>query len=198
MERRKIRIADVESARRALKELPEQKSDEVTKREAIHALADEISTLQAKGYSKGAIAELLTKNGIAITRVLLASYLSHPLEGRSGKRKRRRKTSATNNLGGPLSAPLGAPPTTSEASSAAGEQAALESVKTASAPASGSSDPFRSEVKATSPEGAPVKAEPSPSTREGLPTNASSARRPDATSSRRKSDFLPRKDSDDI
>src|ERR1700677_2891697 len=72
---RKIPIAAIERLQRTLESTPECRIEEVTKVEAIRMLSAQIQAMRSKGYGLGAIAGLLSENGIAVTAVTLKGYL---------------------------------------------------------------------------------------------------------------------------
>src|SRR5580658_5083137 len=90
---RKIPIAAIERLQRTLESTPECRIEEVTKVEAIRMLSSQIHAMQSKGYGLGAIAGLLSENGIAVTAVTLKGYLKEfkAAGGKTSARKSRQR-----------------------------------------------------------------------------------------------------------
>jgi hypothetical protein len=74
----RITVAQIEDLRRKLEQLPPQHSAkrEVTKREAVALMADQVTKLQQRGYAMDDIANFLSTNGLAMSVQTLKSYLS--------------------------------------------------------------------------------------------------------------------------
>jgi hypothetical protein len=74
----RITVAQVEDLRRKLEQLPPQNSAkrEVTKREAVALMADQVTKLQQRGYAMDEIADFLSTNGLTMSVQTLKSYLS--------------------------------------------------------------------------------------------------------------------------
>ncbi len=186
MAKPKIRIADIESARRALEQAPEHHAEEVTKREAIQSLLEGIRAAQKKGYTLEDVANLLTNNGIAVSKVLLKSYLSHA-PARSGKRKKRPREHSMDSLPIPNSLPVGTPRGRPEAVAPTHEEPIQETASSASTDTERlASETGAAKERATASTDARAIPERSKAPAAANPGN------------KRPSDFRPRKDSDDI
>ena len=105
---RKIPIAAIERLQRTLESTPECRIEEVTKVEAIRMLSAQIHAMQSKGYGLGAIAGLLTENGIAVTAVTLKGYLKE-FRAAGGKTSARKSRQHRGSGGGQESASAKAP-----------------------------------------------------------------------------------------
>jgi hypothetical protein len=180
MERRKIPVSAIEQLRRTLENTPECRIEEVTKVEAIRMLRPQIHAMRAKGYGLGAIAGLLSENGIAVTAVTLKGYLKQ-FKGGGGKSSARGNRQGRARDGAPATVP----------------------VKPLLAPAQGAHDKGAPSDATTGREAAAVP-------ERGTPAGASSpVAAPVATTSKgsprpaeggppRRSAFLPREDTEDI
>lgn len=84
-------IADAEALAAKLRALPalENKNRVIKKSDEIKILANEITSLQSRNYSLEQIAELLTKDGLAIGTGTLKNYLQR---SKSTKRPQKNKT----------------------------------------------------------------------------------------------------------
>src|ERR1700677_4608891 len=105
---RKIPIAAIERLHRTLEITPQCRIEEVTKVEAIRMLSTQIHAMQSKGYGLGAIAGLLSENGIAVTAVTLKGYLKEfrAAGGKTSARKsRQRRGSGRGQANAPIKAP---------------------------------------------------------------------------------------------
>ena len=108
MAARKIPIAAIERLQRTLESTPECRIEEVTKVEAIRMLSAQIHAMQSKGYGLGAIAGLLSENGIAVTPVTLKGYLKE-FRAAGGKTSARKSRKHRGSGEGRESAPIKAP-----------------------------------------------------------------------------------------
>jgi hypothetical protein len=106
---RKIPIAAIERLQRTLESTPECRIEEVTKVEAIRMLSAQIHAMQSKGYGLGAIAGLLSENGIAVTPVTLKGYLKQFRAAAGGKTSARKSRKHRGSGEGQESAPIKAP-----------------------------------------------------------------------------------------
>jgi hypothetical protein len=169
----KMRLELVEALQRSLEEVPVHRDDEVTKTDAIRMLAPQIHAIQAKGYSMGAIAQMLSERGLAITATALKSYLSHARS--PGARKKARAGRKTK--GG----------------------AAPKPVAVAVAPVATPSDPAAAPSSADAALSAVATPVPKPVATKAPPTVAArAAAAPAAVTGERRSSFVPRSDTDDI
>jgi hypothetical protein len=66
---------DLEAVRHVLKELPVNRPRNVSKRDAVAALASELAAAQRRGYSVDELAAMLSTKGLAITPGTLRGYL---------------------------------------------------------------------------------------------------------------------------
>ena len=89
---KKVPTTAIEQVRRAIQMAPDCTTKAITKVQAIQALVSDIQQMQSKGYDWGAIASLLSENGIAINVVTLKSYLQRA-KARGGKARRGRRGS---------------------------------------------------------------------------------------------------------
>jgi hypothetical protein len=71
----KIRAEDVERLRHELENVPAPRDEERSKKQAIEKLAPQLRDLLTKGHNVRSLAEVLSQRGLAITPILLASYL---------------------------------------------------------------------------------------------------------------------------
>jgi predicted nucleic acid-binding Zn-ribbon protein len=73
----KYTVEDMELLAKKLRSMPkiEKKQKDITKQDAITALAKEISEMQKRGYTLEQIAETISGEGLAITTPTLKSYL---------------------------------------------------------------------------------------------------------------------------
>lgn len=76
MPSQKISVLAIENVRKAMREAPEYSAKEVSKMQAVRLLAPQIQEMQAKGYSLGPIAGMLSDNGFIITVTALKNYLT--------------------------------------------------------------------------------------------------------------------------
>src|SRR5580658_2593202 len=102
---RKIPIAAIERLQRTLESTPECRIEEVTKVEAIRMLSTQIHAMQSKGYGLGAIAGLLSENGIAVTAVTLKGYLKE-FRATGGKTSARKSRQRRGPEGGQAHSPV--------------------------------------------------------------------------------------------
>jgi hypothetical protein len=176
---RKIPIAAIERLQRTLESTPECRIEEVTKVEAIRMLSSQIHAMQSKGYGLGAIAGLLSENGIAVTPVTLKGYLKQ-FRVAGGKTAARKSRQRRGLGGGHAKAPVTAP---RSPQGVEGEVA--------------SSSPKAGREGAAGPEkGGPAGA-PSGAAASGAMTSKGSSRSPDEGAPRR-SAFVPKEDTRDI
>jgi len=176
---RKIPIAAIERLQRTLESTPECRIEEVTKVEAIRMLSAQIHAMQSKGYGLGAIAGVLSENGIAVTAVTLKGYLK---EFRSaGAKKSARKR---GHRRGPGDSQDNAPVNASAPTKGARHEVAPSNPKVGR------------EVPTGPDRGAPAGAS-SGAAASGAPTSAGSPRSADAGAPRR-SALVPREDTRDI
>ena len=104
----KIPMVAVEQLQRTLESAPECRVEEVSKLEAIRMLVPQIRAMQSKGYVVGAIAKMLSENGLSVTGVTLKSYLRQTKAAGGKKSARPRKPPASSN-GGPSGGATRAP-----------------------------------------------------------------------------------------
>ena len=102
MQPKKIPMAAIEQLQRVLESVPECSVQEVTRVQAIRMLAPQISALQSKGYSLGAIAGMLSDKGMAVSAGTLKNYVS--LAKVAGGKKTRGKGKKHSKSGGGQSA----------------------------------------------------------------------------------------------
>jgi len=84
-------MIDIERLQRTLENAPQCRVEEVSTLEAIRMLAPQIHAMQTKGYALGAIAEMLSGNGVPVTGTTLKSYLNEVKTAGGRKSDRRRK-----------------------------------------------------------------------------------------------------------
>jgi|HubBroStandDraft_5_1064220.scaffolds.fasta_scaffold373539_1 hypothetical protein len=174
MARRKIPVAAIEQLQRVLASASPCRVEEVTKVEAIRRLSVEIRGMQSKGYSWGAIAALLSDNGIAVTAVALKSYLKE-VKTAGGKKDR-----TSRRRGGSIEAPPAVHAAPSPAAEGADREVASASPR---ADRSGPAGPEREASSGAAPAVAPTSSGAPRSGAEGAP---------------RRSAFRPKEDSRDI
>ena len=105
---RKIPIAAIERLQRTLESTPECRIEEVTKVEAIRMLSAQIHSMQSKGYGLGAIAGLLSENGIVVTPATLKGYMKQ-FRAAGGKTSARKNRQRGGSGGGQANASVRAP-----------------------------------------------------------------------------------------
>ena len=109
-------MIDIERLQRTLESAPKCRVEEVSTLEAIRMLAPQIHAMQTKGYALGAIAEMLSGNGVPVTGATLKSYLSEVKTAGGRKSDRKRKTRRAPGCGAKVT--KGAPAVTVPASPA--------------------------------------------------------------------------------
>jgi len=72
---RTVSRAFIKQLQQALADIPECRSEEITRTEAIRILTPQIHKMQSKGYGYTAIASLLSEKGFAVNSKGLKSYL---------------------------------------------------------------------------------------------------------------------------
>lgn len=188
-----IRLTDVENARRALEQAPDPSVDEINKRDAVRALADPIHAAQRRGYRLEAIAELLAKNGITISLVLLRKYLGEASTS-TASRKKRRKPAARSTTNTPQAPKESSSPSTAAPSPEPAQDPVVTTIATR---------PRISEETRPGPAPIPSKHHasepiaPSPMRSDAPPVKPTAPTSPPPASPRRSS-FTPRKDTEDI
>jgi hypothetical protein len=70
-----INVDDVEAIRNMLSGLPRNQPKQMTKHQAIEALASELGAAQRRGYSAGDLARLISERGIDVSGTMLKHYL---------------------------------------------------------------------------------------------------------------------------
>jgi hypothetical protein len=95
-----IKIADIEDIKKKMNELPEVNSleREVSKKEAIKLMAEEIVQLQKRGYSTEMIAEFISNSGLQISVQTLKSYLTKAKAGSRQKLPKKLSTRLSSEL----------------------------------------------------------------------------------------------------
>ena len=177
MQPRKIRVADVERLQHTLANVPEHRAEEVTTVQAIRMLSPQIHAMHAKGYALGAIAELLSENGVPVTATTLKTYLSQSKtsgRGRGGKNPSRRRAVPAPEVEAPGNA------SKSVAADSAGPRDAQQGVRVVAKAAPAVATPPSPAAATMAPKGTP-------------PTT-----RPADEGSTRRSAFVPKEDTRDI
>ena len=175
MQPRMIRVADIESLKRTMENVPEQRVEEVTTMQAIRMLSSQIHAMQAKGYGLPAIAELLSDNGVVVTAKTLKTYLGEARAAGGRKNRRKAKTQPPAGTGAAATAPTTESTRAVEAHAASGDAHPGTRVVAKAAPVAAT--PPAPEAPAVTPKG--------------------TVRQSDEASSRR-SAFVPKEDTRDI
>jgi hypothetical protein len=92
----RIRVDTIEPAQRALESLPEFRSEDLTKAQAVQMMIPQIRTAQSKGYSLEAISKVLSDRGIPIPIGSLRAYVSEANADTGRRRKKRKAKPATH------------------------------------------------------------------------------------------------------
>ena len=87
-----ISVDDVEAIRSILSALPRHQPKQLTKQQAIAALAGELSAAQRRGYNAADLAQLISEKGIDVNGPMLKHYLR---QIRKPPKARSRSTSGT-------------------------------------------------------------------------------------------------------
>lgn len=72
----RLRLSELEQLRADLDALPAQQPSSISRRQAVRLLAPVIEQLLARGYNLADVAQQLSDRGLAVTPVVLKSYLS--------------------------------------------------------------------------------------------------------------------------
>ena len=89
-----VRRVDIDKIAQKFDSAPEDKPEEVNRKDAIRILEPKIKAMRRKGYSWQRIGELLTEGGIPIAPGLLASYMRDA----GGKARRRDGAGKRKNI----------------------------------------------------------------------------------------------------
>lgn len=96
----RYKVAQITALKQKLSELPavDDSRREVSKREAIKLIADDVRKLRKRGYSMESIANILADNGLQISMQTLKSYVAKSRRTRPVKiRKEFNVTKSTND-----------------------------------------------------------------------------------------------------
>lgn len=155
---KKYKTDVLEELRRQLTNATEPAPAELTRGAVVHALGAEIRSLQKRGYSIQAIADLMTRGGVAISARVLRSHLGRPKGARKGPAKQPAGASTEVNQGSTARRLPTAPPATGVQTSApASADTSPRSPSTANAPTPSGAPhhgPVRTPATAESPTGA--------------------------------------------
>lgn len=89
------KVEKVADKLRSLPPAPENKKREVSKQEAVKILADEITSLQKRGYTIEQIAELMRGEGLDFATPSLRSYLQRAKQKKRVRKSKDTKATAT-------------------------------------------------------------------------------------------------------
>lgn len=92
----RIRVDTIEPAQRALDSLPQFRSEDLTKAQAVQMMITQIRAAQSKGYSLEAISKVLSDRGISIPLGSLRAYVSEANADAGGRRKKCKAKPATH------------------------------------------------------------------------------------------------------